>query len=127
LGAVAAACLVALAVLVWPSGGSSTTQSPTVAFAAVHPSPVTATGRLIPKSWGTAIELHCHYAGNTDDYLPYRLVVIDRSKHATQAGSWTLTPGRVTNFTGGTAVPRDQIVEVEITLADGTPILRLNT
>jgi hypothetical protein len=97
-----------------------------VAFSAVRPSPVTATARLVAKSWGTQIDLHCRYAAGVDEYAPYKLVIVDKNHNNHPAGSWTLAPDRTTNFTGGTEVARDDIAAVEITLADGTPILRLN-
>lgn len=123
LAGLAAACIAALVVTFWPAG-SANPPAP-AAFASVRPSPVSATARLVSKSWGTEIELHCTYASGVDAYVPYRLQVTDRSAHTYDAGSWTLTPGRATDFTGGTAVSRADIAKLTITLADGTPILQL--
>lgn len=123
--AVAAACVAALVAVLWP--GASSPQRPAVqAFAAVRPSPVTATARLVPRAWGTEIDVECHYAAGGTSYVPYDLVVVDKERHRYQAGSWTLAPGRAMHFTGGIAVKRSEIGTVQITLADGTAILRLS-
>jgi hypothetical protein len=123
LGAVAAACLVALAVVLWPSGSGSSPGRP---FAAVRPSPVSATGKLIAKGWGTEIDLVCHYSNDVEHYVPYQLVVVDDSGQKHPAGSWTLAQGPETTFTGGTSLHVSEIDSVQITLSDGTPILKLS-
>lgn len=124
LTAVAAACLVALVVVLWPSNSSSTPGQP---FVAVRPSPVTATGKLVAKGWGTEIDLVCHYPKDIERYLPYKLVVIDDAGHKHPAGSWTLVHGRPeVTFSGGTSLQLAEIDSVQITQADGTPILKLS-
>jgi hypothetical protein len=124
LGALAAACAAALIVVVWPAGSSD--SGPALrAFAAVRPGPVTASARLVPRGWGTEIDLQCHYAETVERYRAYTLVVIDNQNHRYSAGSWKLAPGDETDFTGGTSVRATDIDRVEITLPDGTPILRL--
>ncbi len=124
LGAVAAGAAAALVVVAWPAGNPSAPA--TEAFAAVRPSPVSATATLVAKHWGTEIDLHCHYAEVAEQSPPYSLVVTDRDHHTYVAGTWTLAPGKDTEFTGGTAVPRADIERVQITLPDGTPILQLS-
>jgi hypothetical protein len=124
LAAVAAACAVALVVLVWPAG--STSPAPALAFQQVQPSPVSATATVVAKSWGTEIELHCHYVDEIEQGLPYRLIVIDTSHARHDAGSWTLVPDEEVSFTAGTAVPKSDIARIQITLPDGSPILQLN-
>jgi hypothetical protein len=125
LAGLAAACLIALVVAVWPS--SSPAKSPSAplpqAMTALRSTPVHVTALITPVKWGTQIKLNCQY----DAYAPgidYQLVVVDKHNAAHQAGSWTLTPGTV-SFTGGTSLPRDQISKIEITLADDAPILQL--
>jgi hypothetical protein len=124
LGAVAAAAVAALVIVVWPNG-SGPSGPPERAFVAVQKSPVSATGKLIAKKWGTEIYLECHYADNVDRYVPYRLRVVDDLGNKYDAGSWTLVPGKETEFTGGTAVELPDIDHVEITLQNGKPILEL--
>jgi Putative zinc-finger len=123
--AAAAAAVAAIAIVAWP-GGSAPHKPAPQAFAAVRQSPVTATAQLVQKAWGTEIELRCHYPDGVATYAPYDLVVIDKQQHRYAGGSWTLVPGKTITFTGGASVPRSQIDRVEITLADGTPILQLD-
>lgn len=124
LAGVAAACAVALVVLLWPAAGSSGAGEQH--FAAVRPNPVTATARLTTETWGTEIELRCRYAPGVTSYEPYTLLVTDRAGHRQAAGSWTLAPGGTTTLHAGTALSRQQIARLEITLPDGTPILQLS-
>jgi hypothetical protein len=124
--AVAAACAAALVVVLWPGGGSAPAPTPAAqAFVQLQPSPVSAKARLVSRAWGTEIDLHCHYAKGVDQYLPYRLVVVDKQNARVDAGSWTLAPGGEVDFVGGTSVQRRDIARVEITRTDGTPILVL--
>jgi hypothetical protein len=123
IASVAAACLVALAVVLWPT--SSAPPPKGVALSAVVPSPVSATAVLVSKHWGTQIGLRCKYSQGVDENIPYDLQVVDTSGKWHDAGSWTLVPGHEISFTGGTDVPRQRIAKVLITLTDGTPILQL--
>ncbi len=124
IAAVVAALLVALAFVAWPSGDSSSGPS-REAFVAVRPSPVSASAQLVSKAWGTEIDLQCKYEQDVDESHPYGLRVIDKSGLYHGAGTWSLVPGKTVTFTGGTAVRRDRIAAVQITLVDGTPILQL--
>ncbi|MDT4911383.1 MAG: hypothetical protein QOC66_511 [Pseudonocardiales bacterium] len=124
LTAVAAACVAAVAIVMWP-GGSAPARPAPQAFSAVRTSPVSATAQLVPKAWGTEIDLRCHYP-NVPNYASYNLVVIDKDHNRYSGGSWTLVPGRTITFTGGTSVRRADIDRVQITLPDGTPILQLH-
>lgn len=123
LAAVAAACITALAIVLWPS--TSAPSAPEQAFVAVRPSPVTATARLVAKGWGTEIDLHCQYAESVDRYEPYRLIVVDTHGGSHDVGSWTLVPGNEVTFTGGTSLQEADIARVEIALENGAPILQL--
>lgn len=123
LAALAAACVATLVVLLWPSGGGS--SAPALAFKPVVPSPVSATATLVRKTWGTEIDLQCHYADGADRWEPYQLVVVDTHGGRHDAGSWTLEPGHVIAFTGGIALPESKIARVEIARDTGEPILQL--
>ena len=123
IAAVAAACITALVVVLWP--GSSSSAPPAQAFAPVRPSPVTASATLVSKAWGTEIELHCRYSDNVERWEPYKLVIVDSRGGHHDAGSWTLAAGHEVDFTAGTAVQEPDISRVEITLEDGSPILQL--
>jgi hypothetical protein len=124
IGGVAAACLIALAVLVWPTSSSSNRPAP-LAFAPVRPSPVHATAVLVSRQWGTEIDLACRYDEPAEPDFLYRLQVVDTANHFYDGGSWTLGSSGRTTFTGGVGVPKSKIKYVRITLRDGTPILQL--
>jgi hypothetical protein len=130
LAAVAAACLLAVAVLVWPDRPSSnpTTADPgqAQAFAQVIPSPVTAKAVVADKAWGTAITVWCHYQSQqVSQDFSYQLVVHARNGAVQELGTWTLPRQRDVEYWSGTALRRSEIQSVDITLPDGTPILRL--
>jgi RNA polymerase sigma-70 factor (ECF subfamily) len=119
LGA-AAAAVIALVIGLWPESGSTGRQMTPLAA-----SPVSATAAFVSKPWGTEIDLVCHYRNGTGYGAKYSLVVIDKSGQSHDAGSWGLTPGKATEFTGGTSLPEDAIASIEITYHD-QPILRLD-
>jgi hypothetical protein len=123
IAAVAAACVTALVVVLWPASAPS--APPAQALLPVRPSPVTATATLVSKAWGTEIVLHCQYSDNVDRYEPYRLLVVDNVGGTHAIGSWTLTPGHEVDFTAGTAVQETDITRVEIAPEHGAPILQL--
>ncbi len=126
LVAAAAACLIAVAALAWPFGTSGRGSPAPRAFVAVQATPVHADAALVETSWGTRIEVHCSYAAGAGGAWPYRLRVLDTAGDSDDLGSWQLSPGRDITFTAVTALHPDQIVEVQIALLDGTPILRLS-
>ena len=96
------------------------------ALRAVGVSHITATAALVPKRWGTEIDVHCRYSeSNTAGTHTYGLRVVDKAGKVHPAGSWTLADARSIAFTGGTEVRRERIAKVQVTLADGTPILQL--
>jgi anti-sigma-K factor RskA len=117
LAGLAAACLVALAVVVWPSSSATSAPRPQ-AMSALVSSPVHATAALSSVAWGTKIDLVCEYYTNPTRQWDYQLVVVDKNNVPHPAGSWKLVPGKVAHFTGGTAVARDQISKVQITVGD---------
>lgn len=127
LAGLAAACIVALAVAVWPESGNSVSgtqiRQPQT-MSQVFATPVHATAALTSVSWGTKIDLVCHYDQSVPPGVDYQLVVLDKHNVAQVAGSWKLMPGTGVHFTGGTALSRDQISKVEITVGK-TAILQL--
>lgn len=128
LGAAAAAFLIAFVVAVWPSNSSApTTSAAQLPFVKVINSPVRATATLTSKSWGTAIDVHCHYVGGVDQSFRYLLRVTDTNGKVDTAGSWTLPPDKNIDFTTGTWISPAHISKLEITLPDGTTVLRLRT
>ena len=126
IGSVAAACVLALAIVVWPVGSDTPARPPAQALTALKPIPLKVTARLTAKAWGTSIELHCTYPAYEHDKFAYDLVVVDRANRPHAAGDWTLVPGQDgIVFTSGTAVPRDQIRQLLVRTPTGTPLLEL--
>jgi len=125
LGGIVAACLVTLALVLWPGSGAGNT-SDFQAMTALRPSPVSANGKLVAKAWGTEIDLQCRYNEPVDESFPYELRIIDKSGKYHDGGSWKLDAGREITFVGGTAVPLSNVKAVQITLLDGTPLLQLD-
>lgn len=128
LSGLAAACLIALAIAVWPTSHTGNRPAPQ-AMSALTASPVHATAAVTDRKWGTEIDLDCRDTGYGDasTRLTYGLQIVDRAGATHDLGTWTLRPGTDTTFTSGTALPRDQISSIEITRPDGTPILQLTT
>ncbi len=125
LAALAAACLVALAVALWPSPDPSPGSPAPRALTPVVASPVQADAVLVAKAWGTEINLHCRYGKGVKQGFPYLLVVRDRHGRPENLGTWLLPPGDEISFSAGTALHPSQIAQVDVALTDGTPILRL--
>jgi anti-sigma-K factor RskA len=122
--AAAAACVLALAVVVsWPT---SKPASHPVAMAAVANAPITATADVRDVGWGTKIKLVCRYHETSQPERPYALVVVDRSGKHHDLGSWNLVPGKATTYESGIALPRSQVKEVDITTVSGKPLLALS-
>jgi putative zinc finger protein len=129
LAAVAAACLIALVVVAWPTSSPAPKPVPAAqAFVPVGASPVQATATLTAKAWGTGIELHCRYV--SDDItrgFSYDLVVYGKDGTRENLGSWSLPPERDIEFPAGTSLPKNKIARIEITLPNGQTVLRLTT
>ena len=116
LSSVAAACLVVLAVLTWPTASSHGT---TYRLAAVQASPVSATVELSQTSSGTSITLHCVYRGATGaGPVQYALVVYDRAGRGYPLSTWTLSPGEDQVFPATTALAENQISHLDVTYQD---------
>jgi hypothetical protein len=133
LGAVAAAAVIALAVVLgtqpWShSGGQQPTAAARSMVAVSASSPLTATAALSSRSWGTEISLDCHYHASAypDAAATYQLEVVDSSGGRHKLGSWTVRPAGDTRFTSGTSLPVAEIRTVRIDLPDGTPVLQLS-
>jgi Putative zinc-finger len=139
--AAAAACLITVGAVAItrpnsptrpPVTSSASTRSGTanLALAAVAPSPITASARLVDMAWGTRIDLTCDY--RTNGFYPpsgtsYALVVIDRKGVAQQVATWNALPNREITVTGASSRARRDIAAVEIRTPQGQTILRLST
>jgi hypothetical protein len=126
LAAAAVACLIALVVAVWPSSSTPASKTQSRPFAAVIASPVRATATLTARPWGTSIDLHCHYVtSSVDRTWRYDLVVYGTDGRHEDLGSWALPADQDIDFAAGTWLPSNQISRLDITLPDGTAVLRL--
>ena len=125
LAGLAAACVITLVIALWPTSSPSTAQRRD--FVAVAQSPVQASATLTAKSWGTAIDVHCHYLYDVSHTWKYDLVAYDRQGRAHHLGDWRLPPDSDIDYQAGTALSPAQISSLAITLPDGTALLRLNT
>ncbi|HEY3738012.1 MAG TPA: zf-HC2 domain-containing protein [Jatrophihabitans sp.] len=123
LGTLAAACLVVLAVVLWPSSSTHARQQTMTALATA---PVAATVELESTSWGTQIRLDCRYTATVSTSYAYGLTVIDTAGNAHDLGAWSLAPEKSIEFTSGTEVPLHDIAKVQIT-AGGAAVLQLVT
>jgi hypothetical protein len=123
LSLLAAACAVALIVVVVPS--SSGPKSAPRAMTALGATAVNATVALQPRSWGTEIDLTCWYQRGAAERPGdrYELVAHGTDGVTYDLGSWRLVPGRRVSFTGGTALTETQIENLQITQPNGPAIL----
>jgi hypothetical protein len=127
----------------WPSGsgsgpgpdalpgspGVSVSPTPvTVYMVAMTPVagkvPVTAEIGLNGTQWGTEVTMHCTYpeADYTRAYT-FRLVAHGVDGASEQVGSWMAGPGDDITVTGATRFGGSDLVRLEITKYDGTPLL----
>ena len=123
LGLLAAACAIALIVIVVPS--SSGPKTAPRAMTALVATPVDATIALQPRSWGTEIDLTCWYQRGAAEPLSdrYELVAHGADGATYDLGSWRLAPGQRVIFTSGTALTETQIKNLQITQPSGPAIL----
>jgi len=123
LGLLAAACTIALIVIVVPS--SSGPKPAPRAMAALVATPVDATIALQPRSWGTEIDLTCWYQRGAAEPSSdrYELVAHGADGATYDLGSWRLAPGQRVIFISGTALAETQIKNLQITQPNGPAIL----
>jgi hypothetical protein len=127
LTGIAASLLVALVVTLWPGSSAASNGHPQALTALVN-TPLQATAAVTRTDWGTRISLDCDYypSPQVTSGVTYALTVIakDGSRHS--LGTWTVTAGRHTKFTSGTALPDSQLRTIQITSSSGKPVLALN-
>lgn len=98
-------------------------DSVAVTLAGVAPSPLRATVRLTPTSWGTEIAMTCTYAGDYGDRHRYALYVVDGAGERQLVSRWQAGPGDTARTTGSTDLAPGAIRRVELEAADGTVLL----
>lgn len=124
-GGLAAAALVLVAVLVPTLGNqSSPSVAATIALRQTVPSPLSASVKLTPTTWGTRIDMTCSYAtGYSGTDAAYRLYVLDRSGHSWLVSSWHAGPGDVARTTGSSNLSPSDIATVQVRSASGAVLL----
>jgi hypothetical protein len=125
LGLLAAACAIALIVILVPT--TSGPEPASWAMTALAATPVDATIALQPRPWGTEIDLTCWYRRGAAERPTDRYELIAHSAGGTtyDLGSWRLTPGGRVTFASGTALSETQITDLQITQPNGPAILGL--
>jgi len=100
--------------------------------------PLSATASVTGVSWGTRVDVWCHYSGRTaaasspypggatPGTVAYVLVAVDRSGHDHELGTWAVVPGPAAAVTGGTALRPADIASVEVRTTTGRTLLRLD-
>ncbi|HET6877560.1 MAG TPA: zf-HC2 domain-containing protein [Jatrophihabitans sp.] len=132
LGAAAAACaaaLIAVAATGSTPGTGGSTWTPPSAAQMMHPvgqSPVHAAVVLAALGHGTRVTVYCHYDSASGGEADYGLTAIDRNGNRHALGSWWISPGENLTYVAPTALARQQIRQLAVTDAAGTPILRVN-
>lgn len=134
LAAMVAACVAVLAFVVWPAETTSPEQDHGRQMRPVAATSLRASAELAAEPWGTRIDVDCWYKhgyappgprGRPGGAPAYQLVVLDDAGERHPAGSWRMTPGAQSRFTGGTDVPRRAITGIQI-MADGRAVLVLS-
>ena len=128
LGAVAAACVIALAVVAWPFGSSDSGSG--AAGAACAPRVAERPGTRRPRAWSATRGARRSSSNAATPRVSSRAGRTNSSSWIARdtsedLGSWQLPPDADIAYTAGTALQPAEISRVQITTADGTPILEL--
>jgi hypothetical protein len=114
-----------------PASQATVTTGPSRVMTSVADDPMTASVALTPVAWGTRLDLTCtypragsHLSGQTP--TTYKLVVHTVDGRRQSVTSWKGVPGAVMHLSGGTAFDLSQISRVDVTWADGSPVLELS-
>lgn len=100
------------------------------ALSQVVESPLTAEVKLTTVGWGTKLEMSCHYraaGGSPETRWDYALWVVPKHGTASQVSSWSATNGSTVELTAGTAVPVDEIAQVQVRSVDDGRVLLSST
>jgi anti-sigma factor RsiW len=127
--AVAAAAVVASAIAIPVAISSAPHPTLTTSLSQVVASPLSAQVKLTTVGWGTKVEMNCRYgdaAAGTPDKARwnYALWVVSRDGVSSELSSWSATSDSTVSLAAGTAVPIDQIAELQVRGDDGTLLLR---
>ena len=127
--AAAAVAAVLLITMVLPASAPLRHASTSISLSAVTSNPLDARVRLVAESWGTRVEMNCHYATSEDaPYLStslrqYSMWVTDAAGTSTEIATWSAGPGQTAEPSGTTSVPFDQIASVDVRSVDNGKVL----
>lgn len=121
----AAAAAVAAAVLTTATLTAGPGAPPMTAMHAVAASPITASLAVTPEAGGSLLRMSCTYRGAYALPHPYALVVTDTAGTRHRLATWRVGPDGKASVSASVGVPPSRIAMVELTTADGRPLLRL--
>jgi hypothetical protein len=134
--AAAAALVLAVPLVSTPAPAPTSSAMPAaqlVSLDQVVPNPLSASAHLVAESWGTSIEMNCHYGAQTSSSYPgwsaggavdYAMFVTDASGTATQVATWSATPGSTVEPSGTTSLAVGQIRSIDVrSTSTGTVLL----
>ncbi|HZC27560.1 MAG TPA: zf-HC2 domain-containing protein [Actinopolymorphaceae bacterium] len=87
------------------------TGTPTEWNATDSATKVIAAATMSPVAWGTKVDIVLRGVKKGD---VCSLIVVDRAGHRWDGGSWTVAYDRGVRWSGGVAVPTDQVLRIEI-------------
>lgn len=119
LAAVAVAVVAVAALVLPPLIDAAPSGEPLTTAAGVT---ATGTGDLDARPWGTAVQLNLSGLPSAPGYVAY---AVDRDGYGEIAASWGVTADGHAAVTGATAIPRADLVAVQIRTTDGKPLLTL--
>lgn len=106
-------------------GGNRPVQLTAMSSATGREMPIAAEVGLTSHRWGTEVTMHCWYreVGDYSGSWTFKLVAVGPDEAKDHLGSWVAGPGDDITFTMPTRFNADQLTRLEITKADGTPLL----
>jgi Putative zinc-finger len=113
---------------VQPVAQPTAQPTPRMTAAPVHWSASDPTTKIVakvtlnPVSWGTKVDIELQGVKKGD---MCSLVVYDRSGRKWDGGSWTVAYDRGIRWSGGVAVPTDQVMSIEVHQRGDQPIVRI--
>ena len=127
IGGLAAACVVALAVLLGTVVFSGSSSGRGVAMSQMTTTPIHATAQLTDVAAGTRIMLRCTY-DMTSAYQAseaYQLVIVPYNGAPERVSSWLTVAGRETDVSALTKLKRSAISAIQIAPVNEPPVLQL--
>ena len=127
LAVAAAVAIVVPLVVSGPLSPQPEQASEAVTLSQVIASPINAEIRLVPRQWGTQIDMTCWYRDGPSDYSSgpagYTMWVTDEAGASAQLASWTAAPGETAKPSATTSLALADIRSVEVRAVDSGAVL----